>query len=220
MIIINSPHNPTGTVIRSKDLKKLETLLKNRDILLLSDEVYEHLIFDGLTHESVCKYPALASKTLITGSFGKTFHATGWKCGFVLAPPQLTAEFRKVHQFVVFAVNTPVQHAIAEYLKNPENYINLGSFYQEKRDLFLGMIKGSRFKASPASGTYFQLLNYSNISNEKEMVFAERITREFKIASVPVSPFYHNQEDNKMLRFCFAKTTETLEKAAEILCRI
>ncbi|KAF0203386.1 MAG: hypothetical protein FD170_1105 [Bacteroidetes bacterium] len=220
MIIINSPHNPTGTVIRSKDLKKLETLLKNRDILLLSDEVYEHLIFDGLTHESVCKYPALASKTLITGSFGKTFHATGWKCGFVLAPPQLTAEFRKVHQFVVFAVNTPVQHAIAEYLKNPENYINLGSFYQEKRDLFLGMIKGSRFKASPASGTYFQLLNYSNISEEKEMAFAERITREYKIASVPVSPFYHNQEDNKMLRFCFAKTTETLEKAAEILCRI
>jgi len=220
MIIINSPHNPTGTVIRSKDLKKLETLLKNRDILLLSDEVYEHLIFDGLTHESVCKYPALASKTLITGSFGKTFHATGWKCGFVLAPPQLTAEFRKVHQFVVFAVNTPVQHAIAEYLKNPENYINLGSFYQEKRDLFLNLIKGSRFKASPASGTYFQLLNYSNISDEKEMAFAERITREFKIASVPVSPFYHNQEDNKMLRFCFAKTNETLEKAAEILCRI
>lgn len=220
MIIINSPHNPTGTVIRSKDLKKLETLLKNRDILLLSDEVYEHLIFDGLTHESVCKYPALASKTLITGSFGKTFHATGWKCGFVLAPPQLTAEFRKVHQFVVFAVNTPVQHAIAEYLKNPENYMNLGSFYQEKRDLFLNLIKGSRFKASPASGTYFQLLNYSKISDEKEMAFAERITREFKIASVPVSPFYHNQEDNKMLRFCFAKTTETLEKAAEILCRI
>jgi methionine aminotransferase len=220
MIIINSPHNPTGTVIRSKDLKKLETLLKNRDILLLSDEVYEHLIFDGLTHESVCKYPALASKTLITGSFGKTFHATGWKCGFVLAPPQLTAEFRKVHQFVVFAVNTPVQHAIAEYLKNPENYINLGSFYQEKRDFFLNLIKGSRFKASPASGTYFQLLNYSKISDEKEMAFAERITREFKIASVPVSPFYHNQEDNKMLRFCFAKTNETLEKAAEILCRI
>jgi methionine aminotransferase len=138
----------------------------------------------------------------------------------VLAPPQLTAEFRKVHQFVVFAVNTPVQYAIAEYLKNPENYINLGSFYQEKRDFFLNLIKVSRFKASPASGTYFQLLNYSKISDEKEMAFAERITREFKIASVPVSPFYHNQEDNKMLRFCFAKTTETLEKAAEILCRI
>lgn len=220
MIIINSPHNPTGTIIKAKDLKKLDTLLKNRDILVLSDEVYEHLIFDGQSHESICRYPGLASRSLVVGSFGKTFHATGWKCGFVLAPPQLTAEFRKVHQFVVFAVNTPVQHAIAGYLRNPEHYIHLGSFYQEKRDLFLNMIKGSRFKAVPASGTYFQLLNYSKISDEKETAFAERLTREFKIASVPVSPFYHNQEDNKVLRFCFAKTTETLEKAAEILCRI
>ncbi|KAF5061645.1 Methionine aminotransferase [bioreactor metagenome] len=220
MIIINSPHNPTGTIIKAKDLKKLDTLLKNRDILVLSDEVYEHLIFDGHTHESICRYPGLASRSLLVGSFGKTFHATGWKCGFVLAPPQLTAEFRKVHQFVVFAVNTPVQHAIAEYLRNPEHYNHLGSFYQEKRDLFLNLIKGSRFKAVPASGTYFQLLNYSKISDEKETAFAERLTREFKIASVPVSPFYHNQEDNKVLRFCFAKTTETLEKAAEILCRI
>jgi methionine aminotransferase len=220
MIIINSPHNPTGTIIKAKDLKKLDTLLKNRDILVLSDEVYEHLIFDGHTHESICRYPGLASRSLLVGSFGKTFHATGWKCGFVLAPPQLTAEFRKVHQFVVFAVNTPVQHAIAEYLRNPEHYNHLGSFYQEKRDLFLNLIKGSRFKAVPASGTYFQLLNYSKISDEKETAFPERLTREFKIASVPVSPFYHNQEDNKVLRFCFAKTTETLEKAAEILCRI
>ncbi|GAP42213.1 aspartate/methionine/tyrosine aminotransferase [Lentimicrobium saccharophilum] len=220
MIIINSPHNPTGTIIKAKDLKKLDTLLKNRDILVLSDEVYEHLIFDGHTHESICRYPGLASRSLLVGSFGKTFHATGWKCGFVLAPPQLTAEFRKVHQFVVFAVNTPVQHAIAEYLRNPEHYKHLGRFYQEKRDLFLNLIKGSRFKAVPASGTYFQLLNYSKISDEKETAFAERLTREFKIASVPVSPFYHNQEDNKVLRFCFAKTTETLEKAAEILCRI
>ncbi|HPJ61590.1 methionine aminotransferase [Lentimicrobium sp.] len=220
MIIINSPHNPTGTIIKAKDLKKLDTLLKNRDILVLSDEVYEHLIFDGQSHESICRYPGLASRSLVVGSFGKTFHATGWKCGFVLAPPQLTAEFRKVHQFVVFAVNTPVQHAIAGYLRNPEHYIHLGSFYQEKRDLFLNMIKGSRFKAVPASGTYFQLLNYSKISDEKETTFAERLTREFKIASVPVSPFYHNQEDNKVLRFCFAKTTETLEKAAGILCRI
>ena len=220
MIIINSPHNPTGTIIKAKDLKKLDTLLKNRDILVLSDEVYEHLIFDGHTHESICRYPGLASRSLLVGSFGKTFHATGWKCGFVLAPPQLTAEFRKVHQFVVFAVNTPVQHAIAEYLRNPEHYKHLGRFYQEKRDFFLNLIKGSRFKAVPASGTYFQLLNYSKISDEKETAFAERLTREFKIASVPVSPFYHNQEDNKVLRFCFAKTTETLEKAAEILCRI
>jgi methionine aminotransferase len=220
MIILNSPHNPTGTVIKAEDLKKLELLLRNRDILILSDEVYEHLIFDDLIHESICKYPALASRSLIVGSFGKTFHATGWKCGFVLAPAQLTAELRKVHQFVVFAVNTPVQLAISDYLKNPDNYLHLHSFYQEKRDKFLKLIKGSRFKAIPASGTYFQLLNYGNISKEREMAFAERLVKENKIASIPVSSFYQKQEDNKMLRFCFAKTDETLEKAAEILCRI
>jgi methionine aminotransferase len=178
------------------------------------------LIFDGLTHESICKYPALASRSLVVGSFGKTFHATGWKCGFVLAPSELTAELRKVHQFVVFAVNTPVQFAIADYLKNPDNYLHLHSFYQEKRDKFLELIKGSRFKANPASGTYFQLLNYADISKEKEMAFAERLVKEYKIASIPVSSFYQKQEDNKMLRFCFAKTDETLEKAAEILCKI
>src|SRR5690606_20539124 len=143
-----------------------------------------------------------------------------WKCGFVLAPPNLMAEFRKVHQFIVFAVNTPVQYAIAEFLSNKENYIHLGSFYQKKRDLFLSLVKSSRFTAVPAKGTYFQLLNYSNISEEKETDFAIRLTKEYGIASVPVSPFYHNQTDNRMLRFCFAKTTETLEKAAEILCKI
>jgi methionine transaminase len=220
MIIINSPHNPTGSIIKSTDLKKLEALIKNRDIIVMSDEVYEHLIFDNLKHESVCKYPSLARQSIIVGSFGKTFHATGWKCGFVLAPPNLTAEFRKVHQFIVFAVNTPVQHAIAEFLKDKENYIHLGSFYQKKRDLFLNLIKKSRFKALPAKGTYFQLLSYADISDEKETDFAIRLTKEFGIASVPVSPFYHNGTDNKMLRFCFAKTTDTLEKAADILCRI
>ncbi len=220
MIIINSPHNPTGSIIKSSDLKKLETLIKNRDIILMSDEVYEHLIFDNQKHESVCKYPSLATHSIVVGSFGKTFHATGWKCGFVLAPPNLTAEFRKVHQFVVFAVNTPVQYAIAEFLKNKENYIHLGQFYQEKRDRFLELIKTSRFKAVPAKGTYFQLLNYASISEEKELDFAIRLTKEYGIASVPVSSFYHNQTDNKMLRFCFAKTNETLEKAAEIICKI
>ncbi|HLN52307.1 MAG TPA: aminotransferase class I/II-fold pyridoxal phosphate-dependent enzyme, partial [Lentimicrobium sp.] len=220
MIIINSPHNPTGSIIRQADMKKLETLIKNRDIIILSDEVYEQMIFDNLKHESICKYPYLASHSLLIGSFGKTFHATGWKCGFVLAPPNLTSEFRKVHQFVVFAVNTPVQHAIAEFIKNKENYIHLGAFYQNKRDTFLHMIKGSRFKAVPAKGTYFQLLDYSAVSDERELDFAIRLTKEFGIASVPVSPFYHDQTDNKMLRFCFAKTAETLEKAANILCKI
>jgi len=220
MIILNSPHNPTGNVIRSSDLKKLETLTKDMDIIILSDEVYEHIIFDNLKHESVCKYPGLASRAIVAGSFGKTFHATGWKCGFVLAPSNLMAEFRKIHQFVVFAVNTPVQYAIAEFLKNKENYIHLGAFYQKKRDSFLELIKPSRFKIIPAKGTYFQLLDYSAISDEKELDFAIRLTKEYGIASVPVSSFYHNQTDNKMLRFCFAKTDETMKKAAEILCKI
>lgn len=220
MIIINSPHNPTGSIIKSSDLKKLETLIKGRDIIVLSDEVYEHLIFDSQKHESVCKYPSLASQSIVVGSFGKSFHATGWKCGFVLAPSNLTAEFRKVHQFVVFAVNTPVQYAIAEFLKNKQNYIHLGSFYQGKRDLFLKLIKDSAFKAVPAKGTYFQVLSYEGISDEKEYDFAVRLTTQYGIASVPVSSFYHNGIDKHMLRFCFAKQTETLEKAAEILCKI
>lgn len=220
MIIINSPHNPTGSILKANDMKRLEKLTANRDILILSDEVYEHLIFDGNIHESVCRYPNLARRSLVIGSFGKTFHTTGWKCGFVLAPANLTAEFRKVHQFVVFAVNTPVQYAVAEFLKKPENYLNLGDFYQQKRDLFLKLTSTSRFKSVPAGGTYFQLLDYSRISEEKEFDFAVRLTKEFGIASVPVSSFYHNQSDNKVLRFCFAKTTETLEKAAEVICRI
>jgi len=220
MIILNSPHNPTGSILKANDLKRLEKLTANRDILILSDEVYEHLIFDENIHESVCRYPNLARRSLVIGSFGKTFHATGWKCGFVLAPANLMAELRKVHQFVVFAVNTPVQHAVAEFLKKPENYLNLGDFYQQKRDLFLKLISTSRFKSVPASGTYFQLLDYSRISDEKEFDFAVRLTKEFGIASVPVSSFYHNLADNKVLRFCFAKTAETLEKAAEVICRI
>lgn len=220
MIIINSPHNPTGSVIKATDLKKLETLIKNRDIIVLSDEVYEHIIFDGLKHESVCKYPSLAKQSIIVGSFGKTFHATGWKCGFVLAPSNLTAEFRKIHQFVVFAVNTPVQYAIAEFLKDKENYIHLGSFYQKKRDLFLNLIKGSRFTPVPAKGTYFQLLSYAGISDEREIDFAIRLTKEYGLASVPVSPFYHSGTDNKILRFCFAKQSETMEKAAKSICKI
>jgi len=220
MIIINSPHNPSGSILTAEDMKRLDKLTNNRDIVILSDEVYEHLIFDGNLHESACRYPGLAKRTLVVGSFGKTFHATGWKCGFVLAPANLTAEFRKMHQFIVFAVNTPVQYAIAEFMQNPQNFLNLGGFYQEKRDYFLKLISGSRFQPIPASGTYFQLLNYSRISDEKEFDFAVRLTKEYGIASVPVSSFYHNQADHRVLRFCFAKTAGTLEKAAEVLCRI
>lgn len=220
MIMINTPHNPTGSVLSIADLKELDQITRNTNIVVMSDEVYEHLIFDGLRHESVCYYPELASRSFVIGSFGKTFHTTGWKTGFILAPAVLMAEVRKVHQFVVFASNTPIQHAVAEFLNNKENYMQLPAFYQQKRDLFAGLVKNSRFKIIPSYGTYFQLLDYSAISDEKELDFATRITKEFGVASVPVSPFYHDKQDNHVLRFCFAKTEETLVKAAEILCTI
>jgi methionine transaminase len=220
MIIINSPHNPTGSILREEDMRQLVNLTNHTDIVILSDEVYEHLIYDGYTHESVCKYPELARRSFVTGSFGKTFHATGWKMGYVLAPAGLMREFRKAHQFIVFTCNTPVQHAIADYLGNEENYAGLGDFFQEKRDDFAGMISGSRFKLIPTYGTYFQLVDYSSISDEPEMEFAKRLVKEFGIATIPVSPFYHRGDDHKVLRLCFAKKKETLEIAAEILCRI
>jgi methionine aminotransferase len=220
MIIINSPHNPTGSILAKEDLEKLERLTRGTDIVILSDEVYEHLIFDGLKHESVCLFPDLASRSLIVGSFGKTFHATGWKTGFILAPEKLTKEVRKVHQFMVFAVNTPIQYAVADFLKDPDNYLHLGEFYQQKRDFFLDTIKGSKFKPLSCHGTYFQLLDYSAVSDKKEMDFAEWLVKEHKLAAVPVSPFYREKVDNHALRFCFAKTEETLRKAGEILCRI
>ncbi len=220
MIIINTPHNPTGSVITPGDMKELDKLTRGTDIIILSDEVYEHLIFDGIRHESICYYPELANRTLIVGSFGKTFHATGWKTGFVLAPSNLMAEFRKAHQFTVFASNTPVQHAIAEFLTDKNNYVHLNDFYQKKRDYFAERIKGSRFNIVPCHGTYFQLLDYSKISDEPETEFAIRLTKEFNLASIPVSAFYHQNDDNKVLRFCFAKKEETLDKAAEILNKI
>lgn len=220
LIIINSPHNPTGSVLKPKDIAELKRITQNRDIVILSDEVYEHLIFDNIPHESICRYPEIASKSFVVGSFGKTFHATGWKTGFVLAPSNLTAELRKTHQFVVFASNTPIQHGIAEFIDNEENYNYLSMFYQAKRDMFLELIAPSKFKPLKCSGTYFQVLDYSAISDEKEMDFAVRLTKEHKIASVPVSSFYHKNNDYKHLRFCFAKTEETLKKAAQILCKI
>ena len=220
LIMINTPHNPTGSILSAHDLKELDRITRNTNIVVMSDEVYEHLIFDGHRHESVCYYPELASRSFVIGSFGKTFHTTGWKTGFILAPAVLMAEVRKVHQFVVFASNTPVQHAVAEFLNKKENFMQLPAFYQQKRDLFAGLVKDSRFKIIPSFGTYFQLLDYSAISDEKELDFATRITREYGVASVPVSPFYHDKQDNHVLRFCFAKTEKTLVKAAEILCTI
>jgi methionine aminotransferase len=217
MIIINSPHNPTGSILKEEDLKELEKVTENSEIIILSDEVYEHLIYDSQKHQSVCRFPELASRSFVVGSFGKTFHATGWKMGFVLAPENLMKEFRKVHQFVVFAVNTPVQYAVAEFLTDKTNYEDIGKFYQRKRDYFQHLIESSAFEIIPSHGTYFQLLNYTNISEETEEQFAVRLTKEYKLASIPVSAFYHKNNDYKVLRFCFAKKEETLEKAAEIL---
>jgi methionine transaminase len=220
MIIINTPHNPSGSILSEDDLIQLDKLTRNTGIIVLSDEVYEHIIFDGHRHQSVCRFPQLASRSLVMCSFGKTFHTTGWKMGYCLAPENLMKEFRKTHQFVVFAVNTPIQYAVTEYLQDKNNYLELGQFYQQKRDYFLQLISGSNFKWLPASGTYFQVLNYSNISEETEMDFAVRLTKEYGVASVPNSYFYNKSQNNQTLRFCFAKSNETLEKAAEILCRI
>lgn len=217
MIIINSPHNPTGSILSKDDIKALEKITRDNDIIILSDEVYEHILFDDYKHQSVAKYPALAQRSLVVGSFGKTFHATGWKVGFCVAPENLTREFRKVHQFNVFSVNTPIQYALAEYMQDKRNYVNIGSMYQKKRDLFLEHIKPSRFKPLPCFGTYFQLLDYSTITRASDVEFAEKLTKNHKIASIPVSVFYNDPFDQKVLRFCFAKSDETLIEAATIL---
>lgn len=220
MIIINTPHNPTGSVLSKNDLQQLEKLTDGTDILILSDEVYEHLIFDNVRHESICYYPDLAKRSLVVGSFGKTFHATGWKVGFILAPEVLTAEVRKVHQFVTFATNTPMQYAISEFIKDKSNYDYVSKFYQQKRDFFAKALEGSRFELTDCNGTYFQLLKYDKISDENEFDFAVRLTKEFGVATVPISPFFHDKRNNHTLRVCFAKGEETLLKAAEILKKI
>jgi methionine aminotransferase len=220
LIIINTPNNPTSSILSARDMERLEKLLANTNIIVLSDEVYEHIIFDGYEHQSVCRYPKLAERSFVISSFGKTYHTTGWKIGYCLAPSELMNEFRKVHQYNVFSVNTPIQHAFAKILEEKHLYLELSAFYQQKRDLFRQLIKGSRFSLQNCSGTYFQLVRYNSISNEKDVDFAVRLIKEHKIASIPISVFYHKPEDNKVLRFCFAKSTETLEKAAEILNKI
>jgi methionine aminotransferase len=220
MIMINTPHNPSGTILSAYDLEQLDAITRDTNIIILSDEVYEHIIFDGEIHQSVARFENLKNRSMIVYSFGKTFHATGWKTGYCLAPEYLMKEFRKVHQFLVFSVNTPLQVALAAYLKNEEHYLNLPSFYQAKRDYFLSLIEGCSFTFTPCKGSYFQLLDYSSFSNEKDTDLAIRLTKEFGIASIPVSVFYSSPVDTKMLRFCFAKDNETLEKAAEKIHRI
>lgn len=216
-IMINTPHNPTGSAMSPADMRSLEAIAIEHDLIVISDEVYERLIYEGKTHESVLKYPELSKRSVACFSFGKTFHATGWKVGYTVAPANLTAEIRKTHQFITFAVNTPVQLAIATYLQNPQNYLNLGKFYQAKRDFFLDQIRGSSFEALPCYGSYFQLLSYKNISRKNEMEMAEWMTKEHKVASIPVSVFYKDGTNQQLLRFCFAKKEETLEKAGRIL---
>jgi len=217
MILINTPHNPTGSVLSDQDMQQLRDLTANSSIIILSDEVYEHMIYDGQKHNSVARYPDLADRSFLVASFGKTFHNTGWKMGYCAAPHELMKEFRKIHQFNVFSVNHPMQKAISIYLKDPENYEYLPGFFEAKRNVFLEALEGSRFSFIPSKGTYFQLLGYQEISDEGDMELASRMTREHKVASIPVSAFYQNKTDNKFLRFCFAKSEETLLRGAEIL---
>ena len=220
ILIINTPQNPSGNVFTKDDMLQLQTLLVGTDIILLSDEVYEHIIFEGQSHQSVCLFQDLKNRSFVVASFGKTFHNTGWKMGYCCAPKELMNEFKKVHQFNVFCVNHPIQIALADYLQEPDHYLGLSEFYQQKRDLFLSLIKDSRFNFIPSKGTYFQVLDYSKITNENDIDFAERLTIDHKLASIPMSVFNENRLDQKVLRFCFAKTDETLKKAAEILNQI
>ncbi|MDG1571417.1 methionine aminotransferase [Robiginitalea sp. M366] len=220
MLVLNSPHNPSGTVLKAADLLRLEKLLENTNILVLSDEAYEHLVYDGLEHQSFCRYPGLRERTFICASFGKTFHVTGWKLGYCLAPAALMQEFQKLHEFIVFSVNHPAQRAVCQYLEDPSRYLDLNAFFQRKRDLFLEALQGSRFRWKPSEGTYFQLLDYSAISGEPDRDFAEALAREHGVAAIPISVFNLNREDRHQLRFCFAKADDTLLRAAEILCRL
>jgi methionine transaminase len=220
MIILNSPHNPTAAVLGPGDIAELARLVEGTSITILSDEVYEHIIFDGVRHESLARHDALRARSFIVGSFGKTYHVTGWKVGYVVAPAALTTEFRKVHQFVTFSTNTPTQHALAEFLSQKRGYPELAAFYQRKRDLFLELIAGSRWKPLPARGTYFQLLDYSAITDEPDSDFALRLTREHGVASIPTSALLYKRTAPPVLRFCFAKKDETLKAAAERLRRL
>ena len=220
MILINSPHNPSGAIISTEDLKSLERITDGTEILVLSDEVYEHIVFDGQEHQSVLRSEKLRQRSVVTASFGKTFHATGWRMGYMVASEPLMSEIRKVHQFNTFTIHTPTQYALADYLQNPETYEEVANMYQQKRDFFLEAMKPSKFKPIPSSGTYFQLMDYSAISDKGDVEFAEWLTKEVGVAAIPTSVFYADGTDNKVLRFCFAKNEETLKAAAEKLCAL
>jgi methionine aminotransferase len=220
LMILNFPHNPTGAVLTEADISRLTQIVRDTKIIIVSDEVYEHIVFDGLKHLSVARYPELAARSFVISSFGKTYHTTGWKIGYCLAPAVFSREIQKIHQYLTFASNTPVQHAYAEFMQDKDIYLQLSGFYQYKRDKFIALINESRFKALPCGGTYFQMLDYSAISDEPDLKFAKRLTVDHGVASIPPSVFYHLRDDHSVLRFCFAKKDETLELAAESLCRI
>ena len=217
LLILNSPHNPTGMVLGTDDLAQLVRVLEGTDAVVLSDEVYEHIVFDGLRHESLARLPDLQARSCIVSSFGKTYHTTGWKVGYVAAPRVLTAEIQRIHQFVTFATNTPIQTAYAEFTARRESYDDLAGFYQAKRNRFLALMAGSRFAPVPCHGTYFQILDYSAISREPDAAFAERLLRQHGVASIPTSAFLYASDAPSVLRFCFAKKDDTLERAAERL---
>lgn len=220
MILLNTPHNPTGAILRPADMEELRRVVEGTDILIHSDEVYEHLIFDGLPHSSILRYPDLLERSFVSFSFGKVYHCTGWKLGYSVSSPDLMKEFRKVHQFNCFSCHTPSQVALATYLKDPETYLSLGAFLQRKRDHFAGLMAATRFTPLPSYGSYFQLYRYDRISDESDKDFAIRITREYGVASIPVSAFYQSGKDDHVVRFCFAKKEETLERSAERLMKI
>lgn len=220
LICINTPNNPTGRTLAAADLDALAALLRGTDVLVMSDEVYEHLIFDGREHATVLTHPELRQRSLAIYSFGKTYHNTGWKTGYCIAPPELTREFRKVHQFNVFSANHPMQAAFADFLTDADQYLGLPAFYQQKRDFFLEQLRGTRFKPLPCEGTYFQLCDYSAISDEPDFDFCKRLTQEHGVAAIPVSSFYSDGRDDKVIRFCFAKTDDVLAAAGELLRKV
>jgi len=220
MIMLNSPHNPTGAVLRENDITELRRIVAGTEIFILSDEVYEHLIFDGIPHQSILRYPDLMKRSFVSFSFGKVYHCTGWKLGYCISSSDLMAEFRKVHQFNCFSCNSPTQVALATFLKNKDSYLSLSAFMQKKRDYFQELMKQTKFAALPSYGSYFQVYKYDSISDESDKDFAIRITKEYGVASIPVSAFYVEGTDNKTVRFCFAKKEETLEKAVEKLIKI
>lgn len=219
-IIINSPHNPTGAVLNEKDIEQLRSIIHNKNIFIVSDEVYEHLIFDDIPHQSILRYPDLLEKSFVCFSFGKTYNCTGWKIGYCIASPVLMNEFRKVHQFNSFSCNSFVQYALAKFLDNEDAYLSLGKFIQNKRDYFQKLMKQSKFTAIPSHGSYFQCYSYKDFSDEKDMDLAIRLTKEYGVTTVPLSSFYQSKKDDKVLRFCFAKKEKTLREAAERLSRL